>query len=1187
MAWGWVVVVALWAREGRATPRLEVQGGHTASIVGLSVSTNGRAVTLDGDGVILVWDLETGRRLAQLGSTEGEAHSVDLSPDGAFVVIGERGGKVSYWSVARRERVWLWGGNLDILPQVSFSEDADSVVVCDDYTTGLVALIDINTGIALGLPDDVSVNAHPWLSASGLLSLRDAHGADFWDMSAQQAPTLVARGPVLYDHLSGTWDRSNQLALTSKRRSVEVLDARTGETVQTLRAGLFARSPKLVQRGDGLAWFSSDGESVGILRPKSGFTVWSVQDRSRRRVPVARRTTVSEVRMLDGGGVLWLDELLPGRVRLCVNASKQESTRCIPVRGEGAIHRVAADERSGWALTFAGSEVYSVRLADLSMRRLGAAPEALEASFFHPTGELLMVSEHGRVWTASPEDSRIVYQRLLKEEDKVNVAAISVEGDTIGLGFGFQLYHGWYDITAAVSPGDGAGYGAVRTGSPRVFGWVGWSVAYQGHPELVAHGEYDADVLDWIATLQGSLYFPAHDGARALACEVGPFRCSIAERDSTRVTQLEGPHQRGHTGVAWSWDQARFATYHDENPVADLWETASGRLLSVLTIDIPVRQMDFSPDGRWLVATGTDGVVRLLECTDGRERLRIHVFPDGDWLVQTPDGRFDAAPGALSRHARWVDGDRVLDVAQIADQLYTPGLLRAVLSGDLALAPVIERPLAREPVVSLMTTEDGQRVAFSASSSGDGVGAFRLSVNGSDAAAFAEVSRSSDGALVANLDLERAPTWRPGRQNTVVAMAWSADGSLASRPQTLLVGEDLAPPTLPRVHALVVGVSDYEGTALDLRFPASDADALADALQLAIDRATESGWVGGGEVRRLTTTAGGQRPTRAALLDALAALQDTAPDDVVILYLAGHGISTEASDGGGYRFVTADAAVEAELADPLRRSAVSISVEELRDALLKTPASHRVLVLDTCAAGGAAGALASARALDAVRGSALARLERQTGTLVLAGSAADARSYESTLYGHGLLTYALLDGLRGPGLREGLFIDPLRWFGHAQEQVPALAASIGATQRPEIIAPFGGSFDVGELSAADRARIVLPAPRPRVARAVVTSAEPPWLDTAGLGEALNQTLLDESLLPTGRFALVDASAGAEAWRVRGTYRTDGDELVLQLVIVPPGGDAAEPITLRATPDALPALARQVRMAVVGAVEEEE
>jgi len=116
---------------------------------------------------------------------------------------------------------------------------------------------------------------------------------------------------------------------------------------------------------------------------------------------------------------------------------------------------------------------------------------------------------------------------------------------------------------------------------------------------------------------------------------------------------------------------------------------------------------------------------------------------------------------------------------------------------------------------------------------------------------------------------------------------------------------------------------------------------------------------------------------------------------------------------------------------------------------------------------------------------ALDRLKDSTGVHVLMGSAADRISYEASQFEQGLLTHALLRGMKGAALREDQYVDVTLLLNYAVAEVPRLAADIGGIQRPLIAAPKLAqmeSFDIGKLSSEDRAAISLTNPKPLLLR---------------------------------------------------------------------------------------------------------
>ena len=104
------------------------------------------------------------------------------------------------------------------------------------------------------------------------------------------------------------------------------------------------------------------------------------------------------------------------------------------------------------------------------------------------------------------------------------------------------------------------------------------------------------------------------------------------------------------------------------------------------------------------------------------------------------------------------------------------------------------------------------------------------------------------------------------------------------------------------------------------------------------------------------------------------------------------------------------------------------------------------------------------------------------------GCASDRVSYEASKYSQGLLTYALLQGMRGGRLREGEYVDVMDLFQYAADQVPQLAMNIGGIQKPLVLAPRGTSFDIGRLVEADRKAISMAKPKPLILRPHVDAA---------------------------------------------------------------------------------------------------
>ena len=218
-------------------------------------------------------------------------------------------------------------------------------------------------------------------------------------------------------------------------------------------------------------------------------------------------------------------------------------------------------------------------------------------------------------------------------------------------------------------------------------------------------------------------------------------------------------------------------------------------------------------------------------------------------------------------------------------------------------------------------------------------------------------------------------------------------------------------------------------------------------------------------------------PTKKEFFDAFSSIIGEAEDqDILVVYLAGHGVALRGIDDEYYFLTKAARSTEVPVNDLNMMDLATVSSEDLRKWCLRTKARKEVIILDTCAAGAAReelNKLGSRRDLSADQTRAIEMLKDRTGAHILMGSASNAVSYETTSYGQGLLTYALLQGMKGAALEEGHRVDVVKLFNFASTRVVELAIGIGGIQQPQISSPGRQSFFIGLLSDAEKLAIPL------------------------------------------------------------------------------------------------------------------
>lgn len=260
------------------------------------------------------------------------------------------------------------------------------------------------------------------------------------------------------------------------------------------------------------------------------------------------------------------------------------------------------------------------------------------------------------------------------------------------------------------------------------------------------------------------------------------------------------------------------------------------------------------------------------------------------------------------------------------------------------------------------------------------------------------------------------------------------------------------------LYLVSVGINEYAQGAMNLKYAANDAKAITDLF-----------------ARRGSTLYRKIHPkqllnkdaTRSDILTALKDISDKVQaEDTLVVYLSGHG----AMVGQRYYFIPHEFRGQADsFEDDIRSQGLAADV--LGDEISKATASKRLLIFDTCASGGALELSRQGGDAFAFRG-AIENLGQGRGVFTVAASSAGAEAQEIEELGHGVLTYALLAGLRAapadgpladltiqPSRPDGR-VDVLEWFSYASGHVPRLTKRFLGVEQNVQMSGQGRSFAV-------------------------------------------------------------------------------------------------------------------------------
>ncbi|PHN07770.1 hypothetical protein CRP01_04830 [Flavilitoribacter nigricans DSM 23189 = NBRC 102662] len=574
----------------------------------------------------------------------------------------------------------------------------------------------------------------------------------------------------------------------------------------------------------------------------------------------------------------------------------------------------------------------------------------------------------------------------------------------------------------------------------------------------------------------------------------------VWEVNSGQKKPLSSLHRSSVITLAFSPDGSRMLTASDDGELK-VWNTQNSQLLfSAREHGRAVSSAVFFQDNRRLITSGRDHRSLLWDLETGSVLASFFAIGEQDWVVTTPEGLFDASPGALRDMYYILNYDGVWEIIEL-DQLkiryYEPGLLPQLLGySEEILRPVEQfRTVELYPTINAMI--EGHELQIDLRERNGGIGRVSIFVNGKEVVPDANPLPRRENAQRSRrirLDLQpyRQYLYRhPDSSNVIGIRAYNEAGWLKSRLLELPYSYTGARGTEresgnqgwvgevdPKLYVVAVGTSDYRGTRMDLQFADQDASMMARALQSVGANLFSGG--NGLEVFCLSTAPGentGLEGTpitwQYASKENVQAVFNTIrgkarAEDVLIVYLSGHGTTHGSAEQAQFHYLTQGIASE-DLSDTDIRRAFTISSEELTLWMNGIAALKQILIVDACNSGGVVQEITGgSKAVNTSQVRALDRMQDRTGMFILSGSAANKVSFESSAYGQGLLTYSLLQGMLGVATRkttDGDYVDVMKLFQYARDEVPRLAATINSIQTPMLGFPRqGASFDIGILN---------------------------------------------------------------------------------------------------------------------------
>jgi hypothetical protein len=498
-----------------------------------------------------------------------------------------------------------------------------------------------------------------------------------------------------------------------------------------------------------------------------------------------------------------------------------------------------------------------------------------------------------------------------------------------------------------------------------------------------------------IATIDGPVtdLKIAGDGKQAAAAD-GKGRVGFISLAGSkpRDSDLEA---EGLLAIGQSLRAAAVMDGKDEIEVIDL---ASGKTLAGLKVEEgTIIGLHVDDVANSVIAATADGKLLVWDVPTKKQILSIFIAPTG-WAMVDRQGRFDGTADGL-KGLSWDVKKLNFPVASMRQAFLDPGLLAAALKKSARAPRAVPKDLQDAfPVPPKVEIEavPGEKAAGKpyqllviAEDRGGGIKDVRLYHNGKIVSVGAVLEQKDAEADGRHIRVVGYNVWPVAGANTFQAVAtgvYDNEGEAVELRESF--GGQSARGTL---HIVAAGVSKYPRmTAADqLRVAASDADAVVDNVS---DQA--KAMFGKVDVRKMLDGAAG----RTAILQALAGLKTSKPEDAVLLFLSGHGFGNEQD----WYFMPSDASFD----DPKSW----LKATEIRAALEQAGAQRIFVVVDSCYSGGTVDKF---NAVVSFQSRFLENGLRGAGVQVLTATRRDQLAPESAELGYGFLTYVLLQGLKG------------------------------------------------------------------------------------------------------------------------------------------------------------------------------
>ena len=568
-----------------------------------------------------------------------------------------------------------------------------------------------------------------------------------------------------------------------------------------------------------------------------------------------------------------------------------------------------------------------------------------------------------------------------------------------------------------------------------------------------------------------------------------------------------------------------------------------------------IASADFSPNEKYLVTSSLDNSKKVWDAQSGKLLYSFFAVDSTDYLVIDSLDRYDGTEAARNL-LHFTCGTEVIELSQVKDQLWVPNLVERIMRGEIINA----KSLTDLDICSLTPeVEDLSSLYeyhFRIYPRKGGLGTCVVYINGIELKRIngRELNKVNKYYELKIPFRELSQYFVADHENIITVKAFTADNSFSSRGLKIYEDKAAVISNRPNLFAVMIGISDYKGEELDLKYAAKDANDLSTTLSISAKKFLNTDGKEHVFTYNLTTDTNRYLyPEKNGIKKVLEEIGKMAtPNDILLLFFAGHGIIDDKLNK--FFFLTADASFRSS--KDLSTN-VGITTDELAEWMKpgKIKVQKRILIFDACKSGQAIKDFVkignvdqeyiSARSDEKAKEiKAIEKLNEKSGLFIFSASASNQNAYETSQFSQGILTYALLKTIKEQPdiLQSGKYLDISRWFNSAEKIVTEISKESGARQNPQIVS--NTNFNIGIVDDEVVASI-------KISAGIILFTSSNFQnkddniadDDLGLNKLINEKLSDIS---TGEIIYAPMTNASSIFSLSGRYEVIGDTVSVKI-----------------------------------------